>query len=409
MENQDLKNLIQQEIKNYMNSSQYGISKIPSHLHNGIDTPKITVVDVPIETPISLGLGALISTSKSYRHLCSKDSTSEQVQTSMNSGTDQTGTVGVETKNLQFNLLHQPNNLNNQSFITAVRPPVFSTPSGTTVSTTAAGNTVTVSGNGFPNYLTYTSETGNFTVGLTVTGGTSGATGVISTITDDGTSGTISFSTVTGEFTVGELITDTSTGSANVATSNVNILTGALINIYNAAGSLVETQTIASNTGTVITIAGTWLATTALGSFFIFQPVFMGSADTPYQRFYTEEGTGAGIRFGVGTTNGGQNGLLWMNSVGNLFWRPKTAAAFTAVAATDIITVTGQNFIIQDGVKVQFSTTNTLPAGLSTGTTYYLISSVGATFQVSTTFGGAAVNITNTGTGTHTVSSVGLY
>jgi hypothetical protein len=106
-----------------------------------------------------------------------------------------------------------------------------------------------------------------------------------------------------------------------------NELAGALIDISNSSGALVETQTIASNTATEITISGTWGASTSGGSFYIYQPVFLGSANTIWQRFYTQEGEAGGIRFGVGPTAGGQNGLLYMDATGNLYWRPKTGAA----------------------------------------------------------------------------------
>lgn len=106
-----------------------------------------------------------------------------------------------------------------------------------------------------------------------------------------------------------------------------NELAGALINIINSSGVLVETQVIASNTATVITISGTWLASTSGGKFFIYSPVFLGSADIIWQRFYTQEGTSGGIRFGAGVTAGGQNGLLYMDSVGDLYWRNKSGTS----------------------------------------------------------------------------------
>lgn len=75
------------------------------------------------------------------------------------------------------------------------------------------------------------------------------------------------------------------------------------------------------------------------------------------------------------------------------------SANFTAVAATDICTSTGHN--LHNGDPVTLSSTTTLPAGLSTGTTYWVISATTDTFQLSATPGGSAVNITSTGTGTH--------
>lgn len=62
--------------------------------------------------------------------------------------------------------------------------------------------------------LDYDAETGTFTEGLTVTGGTSGATGTLERLIDDGTTGTLWLRGVTGTFQDNETITDSSTGSA---------------------------------------------------------------------------------------------------------------------------------------------------------------------------------------------------
>ncbi len=62
--------------------------------------------------------------------------------------------------------------------------------------------------------LDYDTETGNFTVGQVVTGGTSSATGTISAIVDNGTDGTLVLTGITGVFQNAETITDPVTGSA---------------------------------------------------------------------------------------------------------------------------------------------------------------------------------------------------
>jgi len=62
--------------------------------------------------------------------------------------------------------------------------------------------------------IAYDAQTGAFTVGLTVTGGTSAATGVIESIYDDGTTGVLTLTGVSGTFEDNEALTDTSTGSA---------------------------------------------------------------------------------------------------------------------------------------------------------------------------------------------------
>jgi hypothetical protein len=83
----------------------------------------------------------------------------------------------------------------------------------------------------------------------------------------------------------------------------------------------------------------------------------------------------------------------------------KPQAAFTAVAATDIITSAAHG--LQTNDLVQLTTTGTLPAGLSLATDYYVISRTLDTFQLSLTPGGSAVDITDTGTGTHTFNLKG--
>lgn len=64
--------------------------------------------------------------------------------------------------------------------------------------------------------LPFDAQTGNFTVGLTITGGTSGATAKILSQVDAGATGTLTLGQISGIFTDNEIITDTSTGSATV-------------------------------------------------------------------------------------------------------------------------------------------------------------------------------------------------
>lgn len=76
-------------------------------------------------------------------------------------------------------------------------------------------------------------------------------------------------------------------------------------------------------------------------------------------------------------------------------------ATFTA-ATTDIVTATAHGLV--DGNMVVLTTTDTLPAGLSLATIYYVVQKTTNTFKLSTQSGteGPAVDITDTGTGTHT-------
>lgn len=82
----------------------------------------------------------------------------------------------------------------------------------------------------------------------------------------------------------------------------------------------------------------------------------------------------------------------------------KLQAAFTA-AVTNICTSSGHGFAGEEKVRVASSTT--LPAGLSANTDYYVVKIDANTFYLSTILGGPAVDITDTGTGTHTFYLLG--
>ena len=79
-----------------------------------------------------------------------------------------------------------------------------------------------------------------------------------------------------------------------------------------------------------------------------------------------------------------------------------TSTTFTAVAGTDVITATSHRLF--NGDRVVLTTTTTLPAGLALATDYWVINRTDNTLKLSSTAGGAAVDITDTGTGTHTIT-----
>jgi len=78
-------------------------------------------------------------------------------------------------------------------------------------------------------------------------------------------------------------------------------------------------------------------------------------------------------------------------------------SATVTYSTTNILSCTGHGLVVGD--LVYFTTTTTLPAGLTANTAYYVIATnYGVNqFSVSTTYGGAINGITNAGTGTHTV------
>jgi hypothetical protein len=84
-----------------------------------------------------------------------------------------------------------------------------------------------------------------------------------------------------------------------------------------------------------------------------------------------------------------------------------TIGTVTADDSTDVLTCSGHALLVGD--IVQFTTTGTLPAGLSTSTDYYVITvPTSDTFTISATAGGTVLDITDTGTGTHSVKAMGL-
>lgn len=84
---------------------------------------------------------------------------------------------------------------------------------------------------------------------------------------------------------------------------------------------------------------------------------------------------------------------------------------FTADAGTDICTWSSTANIpsnVLTGTRVRLTTTTTLPGGLATATDYYVIRLSNTTFSLATSYAnsvaGTAINITDAGTGTHTVT-----
>lgn len=84
---------------------------------------------------------------------------------------------------------------------------------------------------------------------------------------------------------------------------------------------------------------------------------------------------------------------------------------FTADAGTDLCTWTSSANIpsnILTGTRVRLTTSGTLPAGLATATDYYVIRMSDTTFELASSYAnaiaGTQINITDAGTGTHTVN-----
>ena len=82
--------------------------------------------------------------------------------------------------------------------------------------------------------------------------------------------------------------------------------------------------------------------------------------------------------------------------------------AYGALPATANVsnptTITSTSHALTNGKGVVFSTTGSLPTGITAGTRYYVINATTNTFQVATTIGGAAIGNGASQSGVHTVS-----
>jgi hypothetical protein len=77
--------------------------------------------------------------------------------------------------------------------------------------------------------------------------------------------------------------------------------------------------------------------------------------------------------------------------------------AVTANASTDLLTGTAHTRV--NGDKVRLTTTGTLPGNLAVNTDYFVRDVSGSTFKLALTSGGAAIDITSTGTGVHSLGT----
>lgn len=102
----------------------------------------------------------------------------------------------------------------------------------------------------------------------------------------------------------------------------VDTLIGKIVTV--STSTSVKGYQISANSKDTLTISGaTFSATESDVQIEVLNTVYLGAGSSPWKRGYVEEGTGGGMRFGLGSTANGQNGLLYMDATGNLYWRNK--------------------------------------------------------------------------------------
>ena len=85
---------------------------------------------------------------------------------------------------------------------------------------------------------------------------------------------------------------------------------------------------------------------------------------------------------------------------------PPSLVTYSVNVSTNYITTnqTSGNLKFFDNIEVVVYSDDTVPSPLMSGITYYVINSDGYKFQLSTTLAGAAIDITNTGTGSQFIA-----
>jgi hypothetical protein len=103
---------------------------------------------------------------------------------------------------------------------------------------------------------------------------------------------------------------------------------------------------------------------------------------------------------------GTSNRLFKLNN-GDFSWTPVSkVTALTSIsnASPAVLSLTAHGLVAGDAIVL--STTGSLPAGLTVGTVYYVIAAglTANAFEVSATPGGAAINTSSAGSGTHSIT-----
>lgn len=121
----------------------------------------------------------------------------------------------------------------------------------------------------------------------------------------------------------------------------------------------------------------------------------------------------------VDSTGAANKNVLMANGTGGAGWNPLNGLLintiyYTCPSQTCTISVASPAVITypnsglnrpENGCPVRLTTTGTLPAGLSTDVTYYVVNSIGNTSNLALTPGGTPIVTTDAGSGTHTIQN----
>ena len=109
--------------------------------------------------------------------------------------------------------------------------------------------------------------------------------------------------------------------------------------------------------------------------------------------------------------NYGQDLVYGVRGEGAYYWNASigyTPVEITITIASPAVVTAPGGVLLGEGNLIQFQTTGALPTGLTVGTIYFVKDVVGNTFNLSATFGGAAINTSGSQSGTQTISPRGI-
>jgi len=276
-------------------------------------------------------------------------------------------------------------------------------------------NDVTVTGTGTaldPYLITFTDPSGNVAL---MTGDATSLTGGAGSVTVE-----TSFAVAVNE--VQTVTVDAAASGGSFTLSFGGVETGAIA--FDAAAATVDTDLTGLSTIDSIAVTGS-----AGGPFTVtFDSASLGGTDV---EILVADGTlltgGAGTQTLVAVETTRSSGPNHFDSAGNwtlgrvpdstndikwdindidCFYGLLQITTFSVDTGTEVVTVAGPCHFVDDQILRVTNSGGGLPAGLAIDTDYYVIDldRINATFKLSLTSGGAAVNITTTGTGTHTIA-----
>jgi hypothetical protein len=118
-----------------------------------------------------------------------------------------------------------------------------------------------------------------------------------------------------------------------------------------------------------------------------------GTSSTVLMRLWSQSNFGEDLLFGY------YHGAMyyWNASIG------LTAPTVTVTVASPA--VLSASISLSNGDAIVLNTTGALPTGLTPGTIYYVVNHSGITFNLATSYGGAAINTSGTQSGDHSIST----